>query len=226
MLRPLPFSSPDQLVRIYSIKTGIADSFGNPDGPSAPDVRDFAQRSHSFQKMVVYDTWRKNVSFGDLAGEPEQMRVGLVPAAYFEILDVKPLAGRLFTEDENQVGKNFVAAISTSLWKDRFAADPSILGRKIRINGEPYTLVAVMPDLTPERMESGLLDSPKVWTPFAFSNAVVGNFSRRAWLLGARALETWGVDRTGSGRSLGHSRCSSGSASCGSRRQRVHQKTS
>jgi predicted permease len=170
MLRPLPFSSPDQLVRISSIKTGIADSFGNPDGPSAPDVRDFAQRSHSFQKMVVYDTWRKNVSFGDLAGEPEQMRVGLVPAAYFEILDVKPIAGRLFTEDENQVGKNFVAAISTSLWKDRFAADPSILGRKIRINGEPYAIVAVMPDLTPERMESGLLDSPKVWTPFAFSD--------------------------------------------------------
>jgi predicted permease len=170
MLRPLPFSSPDQLVRIYSIKTGIADTFGNPDGPSAPDVRDFAQRSHSFQKIVVYDTWRKNVSFGDLAGEPEQMRVGLVPAAYFEILDVKPIAGRLFTEDENQVGKNFVAAISAGLWKDRFAADPSILGRTIRINGEPYTIVAVMPDLTPERVESGLLDSPKVWTPFAFSD--------------------------------------------------------
>ncbi len=171
MLRPLPFSSPNQLVRIYSIRTGIADTFGNPDGPSAPDVRDFAQRSHSFQKMVVYDTWRKNVSFGDLAGEPEQMRVGLVPAAYFETLDVKPIAGRLFTEDENEVGKNFVAAISTSLWKDRFAADPSILGRKIRINGEPYTIVAVMPDLTPERVESGLLDSPKVWTPFASSDA-------------------------------------------------------
>jgi predicted permease len=170
MLRPLPFSSPDQLVRIYSIKTGIADTFGNPDGPSAPDVRDFAQRSHSFQKIVVYDTWRKNVSFGDLAGEPEQMRVGLVPAAYFEILDVKPIVGRLFTEDENQVGTNFVAAISTGLWKDRFAADPSILGRKIRINGEPYTIVAVMPDLTPERVESGLLDSPKIWTPFAFSD--------------------------------------------------------
>src|ERR1700683_2892928 len=170
MLRPLPFSSPDQLVRIYSIKTGIADTFGNPDGPSAPDVRDFAQRSHSFQKIVVYATWRKSVSFVDLSGEPEQMRVGLVPAAYFEILDVKPIAGRLFTEDENQVGKNFVAAISAGLWKDRFAADPSILGRTIRINGEPYTIVAVMPDLTPERVESGLLDSPKVWTPFAFSD--------------------------------------------------------
>jgi predicted permease len=169
MLRPLPFTSADQLVRIYSIRTGITDTFGNPDGPSAPDVRDFAQRSHSFQQMVVYDTWRKNVSFGDSAGEPEQLRVGLIPAAYFEVLDIKPIVGRLFTEDENQPGKNFVAAISSHLWRDRFAGDPSILGRKIRINGEPYTIVAVMPDLTPERVESGLLDSPKVWTPFAFS---------------------------------------------------------
>ena len=46
MLRPLPFSDPDQLVRIYSIKSGAANTFGNPDGPSALDVRDFAQRSH------------------------------------------------------------------------------------------------------------------------------------------------------------------------------------
>ena len=103
--------------------------------------------------MVVYDTWRKNVSFGSSGGEPEQMRVGLVPAAYFEVLDVQPIMGRLFTEDENQEGKNYVAAISARLWKDRFAGDSAILGRKIRINDEPYTIVAVMPDAIPEWME-------------------------------------------------------------------------
>ncbi len=97
VLRPLPFSDPDQLVRIYSIQNGATNTFANPDGPSALDVRDFAQRSHSFQNMVAYDTWRKNVSFGDFGSEPEQMRVGLVPAAYFEVLQVKPVMGRLFT---------------------------------------------------------------------------------------------------------------------------------
>jgi predicted permease len=170
MLRPLPFTSPDQLVRIYSIQHGITDTFANPDGPSVLDVRDFAQRSHSFQKIVVYDTWRKNISFGDSGNQPEQMRVGLVPAAYFEILDIQPIMGRLFTEDENREGKNYVAAISAQLWKNRFAADRSILGRKIRINAEPYTIVAVMPDVTPEWVESGRLDSVQVWTPFAFSD--------------------------------------------------------
>jgi predicted permease len=168
MLRPLPFSDPDQLVRIYSIKSGAANTFGNPDGPSALDVRDFAQRSHSFQNMVAYDTWRKNVSFGDFGSEPEQMRVGLVPAAYFEVLQVKPMMGRLFTAEENQEGQNFVAAISAQLWRSRFGADPSILGRPLRINGEPYTIVAVIPDVAPEWVEAGRLDAMEIWTPFAF----------------------------------------------------------
>jgi putative ABC transport system permease protein len=166
MLRPLPFSAADQLVRIYSIQKGMFNTFANPDGPSALDVRDFAQRSHSFQKMVAYDTWRKNISFGESAGQPEQMAVGLVPAAYFEILDIRPIIGRLFSEDENREGKNYVAAISARLWRDRFDGDPSVLGRKIRINGEAYTIVAVMPDVIPAWVEPGR--HSEIWTPFPY----------------------------------------------------------
>jgi len=171
MLRPLPFSSPDQLVRIYSTKNGTRiGGLASAGGPSPMDVRDFAQLNHSFQEMVTYDTWRKNVSFGSSGGEPEQMRVGLVPAAYFEVLDVHPIMGRLFTEEENQEGKNYVAAISARLWKDRYAGDSAILGRKIRINDEPYTIVAVMPDAIPEWLEPWRPGLVEVWTPFAFSD--------------------------------------------------------
>jgi predicted permease len=171
MLRPLPFSSPDQLVRIYSTKNGTRiGGLASAGGPSPMDVRDFAQLNHSFQEMVTYDTWRKNVSFGSSGGEPEQMRVGLVPAAYFEVLDVHPIMGRLFTEEENQEGKNYVAAISVRLWKDRYAGDSAIVGRKIRINDEPYTIVAVMPDAIPEWLEPWRPGLVEVWTPFAFSD--------------------------------------------------------
>ena len=168
MLRPLAFSAADQLVRVYSIKDGIAIS--GTGGPSPMDGRDFAQSSHSFQKMVVYDIWRKNVSFGSSAGEPEQMRVGLVPAAYFEVLDIEPIMGRLFTEEENQEGKNFVAAISARQWRERFGGDTGILGRKIHINDEPYTIVAVMPDTIPEWMEPWGPGLVEIWTPFAFAD--------------------------------------------------------
>jgi predicted permease len=167
MLRPLPFTAADQLVRIYSIQKGMFNTFANPDGPSTLDVQDFARRSRSFQKMVAYDTWRKNVSFGESAGQPEQMAVGLAPAAYFEILDIRPIIGRLFSEDENQEGKNYVAAISAQLWRNRFDDDPSVLGRKIRINGEVYTIVAVMPDVIPAWVEPGR--HSEIWTPFPYS---------------------------------------------------------
>jgi predicted permease len=171
MLRPLPFSSPEQLVRIYSTKNGSRiGGLASAGGPSPMDLRDFAQLNHSFQMMVTYDTWRKNVSFGSSGGEPEQLRVGLVPAAYFEVLNVRPIMGRLFTEEENQEGKNYVAAISARLWKDRYAHDSAILGRKIRINDEPYTIVAIMPDAIPEWMEPWRPGLVEVWTPFAFSD--------------------------------------------------------
>jgi putative ABC transport system permease protein len=168
LLRPLPFSDPDQLVRIYSTKDGapiIPNGSGRPGGPSAMDMRDFAQDSRSFQNMAVYDTWRKNVSFGESVAEPEQMWVGLVPRNYFETLDLHPIMGRLFTNDEQQEGKNFVAAITAQLWRNRFGADRAILGRKIIINDEPYTIIAVMSDVIPEWMESKAI---QVWTPFTF----------------------------------------------------------
>ncbi len=171
LFRALPFSASDQIVRIYSTKDSVP--VGGSGAPSPMDMRDFAQSNHTFDNMAVYDTWRKNVSFGDSDAEPEQMRVGLVPGTYFEILGVRPIMGRLFTEDENQVGKNYVAAISARLWKDRFGGDKAILGRKIIINDEPYTIVAVMPDVIPEWMEPGSNadhSAIQIWTPFAFSD--------------------------------------------------------
>jgi putative ABC transport system permease protein len=172
MLRPLPFSAADQLVRIYSTKNGIPiRGTSAAGGPSVLDMRDFEQNSHSFQKMVTYDAWRKNVSFGNSA-EPEQKRVGLVSAAYFEILEIQPMMGRLFAEEENQQGKNYVAAISARLWRKRFAGDKALLGQKIRINDEPYIIVAVMPDMIPEWMESARVGPVEVWTPFAPSGVL------------------------------------------------------
>lgn len=173
MLRPLPFSSPEQLVRLSATKDG------NPTGggPSPLDVRDFATNNHTFQQMVVYDHWRKNVSFASLSAEPEQMVVGLVPAGYFEVLNVHPLLGRTFTEEENEYGKHYVAAISAVIWKNQFASDPAILGRRIRINDERYTIIAVMPDAIPEWLESKRID---IWTPFAPFEGLWSESSRGA----------------------------------------------
>jgi hypothetical protein len=83
---------------------------------------------------------------------------------------IRPVVGRRFTEDENNEGRNYVAAISDRLWRTRFADDRQILGRTLRINDEPYSIVAVMPDVIPEWMESGRAGRIDVWTPLAFSS--------------------------------------------------------
>jgi putative ABC transport system permease protein len=167
MLRPLPFTDSDQLVRIYSTKYGIPiTGTGYPGGPSALDEQDFERNSHSFQKMLFYDVWSKNVSFGASGVRPEQMRVGLISSAYFEVLDVHPIMGRPFTDDENRDERR-VAAISARLWRDRFAGDRAVLGHDIRINDEPYSIVAVMPDVIPDWMEPGVVE---VWTPLSLAD--------------------------------------------------------
>src|SRR5215467_7027029 len=113
LLRPIPFADPDRLVRIFSTERGTVV------GPSPMDLRDLNAQNHTFEKMAVYDVWRKNVSFTRGSAEPEQMRVGLVPGEYFEILGIKPHMGRIFQAEENRWGNNFVAIISYNFWKTR-----------------------------------------------------------------------------------------------------------
>ena len=167
MFKPLPFSGADQIVRVYSTQDG--ERVGNPGGPSPMDMRDFAASNHTFESMVVYDSWRKNVSFGEKQAAPEQMLVGLVSGKYFDTLGIKPVMGRLFTENESYVGKHYVAAISARVWKTHYGSDPAILGRNIFINDEPYTIIAVMPDAIPEWMDAR---DVQIWTPFEFADSL------------------------------------------------------
>lgn len=94
------------------------------------------------------------------------MRVGLVPGEYFEILGVKPLMGRLFNDDENVWGNNYVAIISYNFWQTRFHGDRTVLGKTIRINDEPYTIIAVMSREIPDFWVGTPTGKTELWTPF------------------------------------------------------------
>jgi len=164
LLQPLPFPHSDRLVRIWSTRNGT--SLG---GPSPLDMRDFSTAQRSFEGLAVYDHWRKNVSGIQGSNDPEEMVVGLVPGSYFDVLRVRPILGRLFTAAEGEYGKHYVAAISERFWRSRFGSDPGVLGRTLRINGETYSIVAVMPDAIPSWMDQ--VSAPiAIWTAFAFSD--------------------------------------------------------
>jgi len=183
LLQPLPFHNPDRLVRVLSTQGDRIIA-----GPSPLDVRDFAAQNHTFEKFAVYDIWPKNVSASGGSIEPEQMRVGLVPAEYFEVLGIKPLIGRLFREEENQWGNEFEAILGYNLWQTRFQGDPSILGKTIRINDEPYTIVGVMPREIPEMFGDTTQGRVELWSPFVPYKAA----SETVWKESERASRGWG----------------------------------
>ena len=160
LLRPLPFQESDRLVRVLSTENG------NVAGPSPLDVRDFAAANHTFEKIVAFDAWRKNVSISNGSTEPEQRPVGLVPAGYFEVLDIKPLFGRLFNDEEQRWGNQFEVIISYGFWQAKFHGDPSVLGKSIRINDEQYTIIGVMPPHLPEWWFNGPHGQIELWAPF------------------------------------------------------------
>jgi putative ABC transport system permease protein len=159
LLQPPPFRDADRLVRIFSTQN---DSVR---GPSPLDVRDFAAQSHTFEKFAVYDIWPKNVSLGSGSTEPEQLRIGLVSADYFEVLGVAPLMGRLFKEEENRWGNHYEVILGYDFWQARFHGDHSVLGRTIRINDEPYTIIAIMPGEIRDGFTNAY-EKLELWTPF------------------------------------------------------------
>jgi putative ABC transport system permease protein len=181
LLQPLPFPNPDRLVRILSTQGDVVR------GPSALDVRDFGIENQTFEQLVGYDHWRKNISPVSGLGEPEQLVVGLVPPGYFEVLGLRPLMGRIFAPGENSWGKHYETVVSYEFWQTRLGGDPSVLGKSIRINDEPYTIIGVMRGGIPDWALNTAGGKMELWTPFAPSASVWDESAR-----GDRGFESIG----------------------------------
>lgn len=191
VLRPLEFPNANRLVEITSLKDG------KPVGTSAPDVKDFAAQSRTFEKMAVYDEWPKNVSASPGGENPQELLVGVAPRELFEALGVQPLLGRLFTAEEGLAGRNHVALITESFWRTRFQRDPKILGRTLTINDQPYTIIGVVPDAIPGWINASYnqLRGMALWEPFLPMPDVWSEQSRSGRGYGTIGLLKSGVTR-------------------------------
>ena len=117
---------------------------GDRNGISTLNFLDWKNQNHVFQAMAA--------SRGDSvtltgAGEPVQLAASRVSAPYFDIFGVRAVLGRTFAADEDQAGKSQVVILSHRLWESRFGADPKILGAKLTLNGQPCTVIGVLPAL-------------------------------------------------------------------------------
>ncbi|HKG91683.1 MAG TPA: ABC transporter permease, partial [Gemmatimonadaceae bacterium] len=139
LLRPLAFPESDRLVLVLENNANQGwDQFS----VSPANFLDFRERARSFEGMAAYTEPPVNLTGG---GEPERVIGAVVTEGFFELLRVKPLLGRTFTADEMRPGGPKVVLLSYGLWQRRFGGALDIVGRAITINGEPVTVVGVMP---------------------------------------------------------------------------------
>jgi putative ABC transport system permease protein len=154
MLRPLPYPESQDLLSVY---TTNQDRGWTNVSFSVPDFVDFRERSQTMDVAASRGT-SFNLSEGD---RPERAEGRLLTWNWLRVLGVQPALGRGFTEDEEVEGRDRVALISHGLWQRRFGADPNVLGSDILLDGEPHTIVGVMP---PDFWYASIFDD--VWVPF------------------------------------------------------------
>jgi predicted permease len=133
LLRPLAYHEPERLVVV--LHDGRA-----PVSPA--NLFDWRESSRSFERMGAAEYWRTNLDAGDHAEQVLGLRL---TADILPLLGVPPMLGRVFTADDEKPGNELKAVIGYALWQRRFGGDPAIVGRTVRLDGERYDIVGVMP---------------------------------------------------------------------------------
>ncbi|HEY1304892.1 MAG TPA: ABC transporter permease [Vicinamibacterales bacterium] len=157
-LRPLPFTSPaDRLVMLWEPTNGVRIQ------TTPLDYRDWAEQNRTFDAMAGFVGSAVTIAGAD--GTVEQLPAQSVTTRFFEVLGVTPVAGRTFLPSDDSAN---VVVLSEGFWRDRFGADPTLIGRSITLGGRPLTVIGVVPNrfqLVPAN-RGGAVPPPTVWTIF------------------------------------------------------------
>jgi putative ABC transport system permease protein len=141
ILRPLPFAEPDRLARLWSTKTDRGLRFFSI---SAPDFLDWRTQSRSFERLAAFERQRDVTLTG--GSEPEQLQAARISAELFPLLGVAPVLGRVFGAEADRAGApGGRVVLSYGVWQRRFGGSPDVLGSAVILDGEPWTVIGVMP---------------------------------------------------------------------------------
>jgi predicted permease len=139
LLRPLPFADANRVVHIGETRRGGAGIGGTT---SYPNYEDWRRAGRSFAAIGMYDGWNPTITG---LGEPIRVKASDVTASVFDVLRIAPALGRPILPAENAPGAAPVVLISHGLWRTRFGGDPGVVGRTITLQGQPMTIVGVLP---------------------------------------------------------------------------------
>jgi predicted permease len=155
VLKPLPFRAPDSILAVYSEWRGGRGSV------SAGNFVDGVEPIQDFEAVTAIQYSSFNLSD---TGQPERIIGARATWGFFGVFDMPPARGRVFTRDEDRPGREQVVVLSNRLWTRRFGADPSVVGKELKLNGRPYEVIGIMPaafDFTAQ--------SEELWVPIAFT---------------------------------------------------------
>jgi predicted permease len=165
LVRPLKYREAERLVMVW--EDGTAAGFPR-DGPSVGNFADWRAQNKVFEEMAAYD--QRTFDLTGEGGEPEKIFGLGVTSNFFPLLGAEPARGRLLLPEEDRPGAARVALISHGLWQRRFGGERSAVGGEVLLNGEPYTVVGVMPaDF------QFAYPAVELWVPVAFTPEQLAN---------------------------------------------------
>ncbi|MGB8129135.1 MAG: ABC transporter permease [Candidatus Angelobacter sp.] len=161
VLRSLPFPDSGRVALLWQQRIQDAKDF---DDTAPANFVDWREQNHSFEQLAAYTSTTFNLTE---TGNPEEVIGSRVTPDFFEVLQVQPILGRTFTPDEALQQAARVVVISYGLWERRFASDRAILGKQLRLNGTPHTIIGVM--------QPGwfLVSNSDIWVPLGWNNTTL-----------------------------------------------------
>lgn len=177
VLRPLDYDEPDHLVQLF--ETGKREG-GEADWVSFPNFRDWRDKTNVFEEAAAY----RYRMFTLTGAEGAESFLGLeCTDRLFSVLRVQPLLGRTFAPGEDRPGRERVVVISHALWQRRFHADPNVTRRAVTIDGEPYSIIGVMPPAFnfPNNNPGQTIAPREVWIPMRPSGDLDERGSHNYW---------------------------------------------
>jgi putative ABC transport system permease protein len=163
LLRALPYPAIDRIVTVWETRAPSNE----PLDPAPGNFIDWRERARSFEFIAGVDPWAVDYVGGE---RPEMLSAVKVTPGFFETFGVAPLAGRVFTPEEYQKGRDKVVVLHEPMWRQRFGGDPTIVGRTLKFEDGPYTVVGIMPANFEPRLLSGPVRPRNLWLPKAIED--------------------------------------------------------
>lgn len=177
LLRPLPFPHSERVVALADILEGADIGGSGEAGVTGPDIKNYARDTHSFDSLGGYQQTGYELSG---VGDPAQINATRMSGGVFPALDVTPLMGRFFTQQEDDQ-KAQVVVVGYAFWQNRMHGNPAVLGSKILLDRKPYEIIGVMPRSFEFPLVPGHLNNSELWVPMSFTDQEIGAPAEANW---------------------------------------------